>query len=101
IMDGLPGAVALRNITPLGTGMQFPEQTIEHATMLIPGMTAFGAAFGQVWLDLGKLFICQFVSAHQNTSCLSFLMRLYCTFPATASRLPDRIYLLADDSTID
>src|SRR5262249_49460156 len=88
IMDGLPRAVALRNITPLGASMQVPEQAVENAAMLSPGMATGRSTVRQIWFDQRKLLISQFMSVHQGASFWSFLMRPYGTILATASGFP-------------
>ena len=39
--DRLPGAVAFREVTPRGTGMEDPEDAIDDRTKIVKGMTAW------------------------------------------------------------
>ena len=68
VIDGRPWPVPLGNIAPLRTSMEFPEQAVEYPAMLSSGMATFWPAFGQVRFEARKLFISQFVSAHQVAS---------------------------------
>ena len=45
-MTGLIGRIALREVFPLGSGPQNPENTIEHLPRLAPGAPA---AIGPTW----------------------------------------------------
>ena len=81
IVDGLPRAVALGNITPLGAGVQLPEQAVQDTAMVCPRMAASRAWLWQIGFEQQILLISQFVSAHQHISFLradTLLLQVVC-----------------------
>ena len=66
VVDGLPRAIAWRDVTPRGTGVQTPEEAVDQAAMRFPRM-ATTALMAQVWeepLDAVPLRMVQFVAVH-------------------------------------
>ena len=62
IVDGLPWSIALGQIAPLGSGVEFPEDTIDDHPVILPGMAPFGCGCGQMGLEDLPLDITEFVS---------------------------------------
>jgi uncharacterized membrane protein YagU involved in acid resistance len=101
IVDCLGGAVALGNITALGTGVQLPKQAIQDAAVLRPRMTTSRAWLGQIGFKQQILLISQFVSAHQHRSFLlsdALMLQVFChRYQIIGQKLP---LLKAAESTV-
>jgi hypothetical protein len=64
VVDGLPGAVAFRDIAPGGAGVEDPEDAVEAIAMGLPGMplAAVVCGMGQEVLDPFPLTVIEFVA---------------------------------------
>lgn len=67
VIDRLPEAIAVGNITPRHTRAQFPEQAVHHPTVVSPGMTD-RAMLRKIGRQHSKLGITQPVAAHLASS---------------------------------
>src|SRR5262249_29464127 len=66
VVDRLPGAIAFGRVRPGGAGMQVPEDAVDEAAMLLPGVAALAVviAVGEERLDPRPLGIGKVKAVH-------------------------------------
>src|SRR5262249_54984888 len=88
VIDGLPIAVALRNVGPGGAGMQTPEDAVENGAARAIGMAELSIVDRQEGLNQQILFVREFVACHQSSRFI--MVKLHYT--TTGTGLAERAY---------
>src|SRR5574338_52360 len=102
VIDGRPRSIALGNVAPLRTGMQFPEDAIERLSVIVPRVPN-RAVRREVRLKKCKLLISKLVASHHDAA--SFVqdfcgMRSRCEATKPDCRTePKRCILPCDDAS--
>src|SRR5262249_18031944 len=64
VVDGLPGAVALRQVPPGGAGVEAPEDPIEHQAIFLPLAARLARTGREEGSEQFPLLVRKFVSLH-------------------------------------
>jgi hypothetical protein len=67
LIDGLPGAVALGQVTPLRSGTQLPHQPVDHLPVIPSAPAAVATGPGHDIRNQLPLSIAQFVPPHRTS----------------------------------